>query len=133
VPNFQAVYYRAADGTEPVSDFIDRLDARRQAILDNQIDRLNMLNPAYPHLPFPHSSQIEGELRELRCHVGRELYRVLYRRSRNLIILLHIFRKDSGSVPHAEIKITNERWSDFKARMDASGRHPPRAAGHDAP
>jgi hypothetical protein len=30
---------------------------------------------------------------------------------RNLIILLHIFRKDSGSVPRAEIKIANERWA----------------------
>jgi phage-related protein len=58
---------------------------------------------------------------------------VLYRRSRNLIILLHIFRKDSGPVPPAEIKIANDRWNDFKDRMDASGRRRPRAAGHDAP
>jgi len=78
VPNFQAVYYRAADGAEPVSELIDRLDPRRQAIL-------------------------------------------------------HIFRKDSGPVPRAEIKIANQRWEDLKARMDAGRRHPPRAAGRDAP
>jgi phage-related protein len=66
-------------------------------------------------------------------YIGRELYRVLYRRSRNLIILLHIFRKDSGAVPPSEIKVANDRWSDFKARMEASGRRPPRAVGHDAP
>jgi hypothetical protein len=30
------------------------------------------LSSALPHLPFPLSSQIVGELRELRCHVGRE-------------------------------------------------------------
>jgi phage-related protein len=77
----QAVYYRAADGSEPVNDFIDSLTVPRQVVLDNQIDRLNMLTAANPHLPFPHSSQVEGELRELRCHYGRELYRVLYRRS----------------------------------------------------
>ncbi len=56
--NLQAVYYRAPDGTEPVNDFIDGLDVRRQVALDNQIDRLNMLTPASPHLPFPHSSQV---------------------------------------------------------------------------
>jgi hypothetical protein len=77
VVNLQAVYYRAPDGTEPVNDFIDRLDAKRQVALDNQIDRLNMLTPTSPHLPFPHSSQVSGELTELRCHYGRELYRML--------------------------------------------------------
>lgn len=133
VPNLQAVYYRALDGSEPVNDFIDRLSVKRQVALDNQIDRLNMLTPSNPHLPFPHSSQVEGELRELRCHFGRELYRILYRRSRNLIILLHIFRKDSGKIPRADIETAKSRWRDFRARMDASRRRPPRAAGHDAP
>jgi phage-related protein len=133
VANLQAVYYRAPDGSEPVNDFIDRLSVKRQVALDNQIDRLNMLTPSNPHLPFPHSSQVEGELRELRCHFGRELYRVLYRRSRNLIVLLHIFRKDTGKVPQAEIEVAKARWRDFRARMDAPRRRPPRAAGHDAP
>lgn len=131
--NLQAVYYRAPDGSEPVNQFIDRLSVKRQVALDNQIDRLNILTPTNPHLPFPHSSQIEGELRELRCHYGRELYRILYRRSRNLIVLLHIFRKDTGRVPQGEIEIAMARWKDFRARMDAPRRQPPRAAGHDAP
>lgn len=131
--NLQAVYYRAPDGSEPVDQLIDRLSVKRQVALDNQIDRLNMLTPSNPHLPFPHSSQIEGELRELRCHYGRELYRILYRRSRNLIVLLHIFRKDTGKVPQAEVDAANARWQDFLERMDAPRRRPPRAAGHDAP
>jgi phage-related protein len=130
---FQAVYYRAADGSEPVSDFIDRLTIKRQVALDNQIDRLNMLGPDLPHLPFPHSSRVSGELRELRCHFGREHYRILYRRSRNLIVLLHIFRKDTGKIPLADVQIADERWADFKARMGAHPRKPPRAAGRDAP
>lgn len=130
---FQAVYYRAPDGAEPVNAFIDGLAIKRQVVLDYQIDRLNMLGPSFPHLPFPHSSQVSGELRELRCHFGRELYRVLYRRSRNLIVLLHIFRKDTGKIPQAEIQVAQKRWRDFKARMDAEPRRPPRAAGRDAP
>jgi phage-related protein len=102
-------------------------------VLDNQIERLNMLRPNDPPLPFPWSSQLEGELRELRCHYGPELYRVIYRRSRNLFVLLHIFRKDTGKVPEVELRIARERWDDFKARMDAERRRRPRAAGHDAP
>ena len=131
--NLQAIYYREANGSEPVNAFIERLSAKKQVTLDNQIDRLNMLTPSNPHLPFPHSSQVEGELRELRCHHGSELYRVLYRRSRNLIVLLHIFRKDTGKIPQGEIDLAKKRWDDFKARMDADRRRRPRAAGHDAP
>jgi phage-related protein len=129
----QAVFYRARDGLEPVDEFIETLDSNRQAAIDFQIDRLNVLTPANPHLPFPHSSQVEGELRELRCHYGRELYRILYRRSRNLIVLLHMFRKDTTRLPQREIEIAKRRWEDFTERMDAEKRVPPRAAGRDAP
>ncbi len=131
--NLQAVYYRAADGDQPVLDYIEALDGRRRAALAHQLARLNELTDQRPHLPFPHSSQVEGELRELRCHVGPELYRVLYRRSGRLVVLLHIFRKSTGKIQPAEITIAQRRWEDFKARMDATPRKPPRAAGHDAP
>lgn len=132
-PHLQAVYYRAPDGSQPVDEFIERLPAKRQVVIDNQIARINLLTPAHPHLPFPHSSQLEGELRELRCHYGRTLYRIIYRRSLNLVILLHVFRKDTGVVPEAELAIARQRWEDFRARMSASRRVPPRAAGRDAP
>ncbi|HEY1689174.1 MAG TPA: type II toxin-antitoxin system RelE/ParE family toxin [Solirubrobacteraceae bacterium] len=131
--NLQAVYYRDADGQEPVLDYIGALDGRRRAALVHQLARLNGLTDAHPHLPFPYSSQVEGELRELRCHVGSELYRVLYRRSGRLVVLLHIFRKSTGKIQLADINTAQQRWEDFKARMDATPRKPPRAAGHDAP
>lgn len=131
--NLQAVYYRAADGDQPVRDYIGALDGRRRAALAHQLARLNELTDRHPHLPFPHSSQVDGELRELRCHIGPELYRVLYRRSGRLVVLLHIFRKSTGKLPSAEIATAQRRWEDFKARMDATPRTPPRAVGNDAP
>lgn len=124
------VYYRAADGSEPVNSFIDALPPRVQVVLDNQIERVALFGP---RLPFPHSSQVEGELRELRCHFGNTLYRILYRRSDNLFVLLHIFEKRTGAIPEVDKQIARERWADFKRRMDKSPRRPPRAAGHDAP
>lgn len=36
--SFRVVYYRAPDGSEPVDEFVDTLDARRQVAIDNQID-----------------------------------------------------------------------------------------------
>lgn len=130
--NLQAVY-RGPQGHEPVRDVLDALADDAQAAIDNQIDRLNLLSEEVPHLPFPHSSQVEGELRELRCHYGRQLYRVLYRRSDRLLILLHIFSKRSAKIPQREIRVAQERWEDFKARMATEQRVPPRAAGRDAP
>lgn len=141
----QAVFYRAPDGTEPVADFLDdefpieprkkpsarelQAAASKRVTIDLQIDRLNDLANDDPPLPFPHTSQIDGPLRELRCHYGREHYRVLYRRSG----LLHMIRKTSKTVPRAEIEIAKERWQDFKNRMEARPRKSPRAAGGDAP
>lgn len=123
------VYYRAADGTEPVNDFIDALEPKVQVVLDNQIERIALFGP---QLPFPHSSQVDGELRELRCHYGNTLFRILYRRSDNLFVLLHAFEKRTGTIQEADKQIAHERWTDFKRRMDEAPRRPPRAAGHDA-
>ena len=130
---FHAVYYREAGGAEPVRDFLDDLDDEVAAVLAQQIDRFNLLSDEVPHLPFPHSSQVDGELRELRCHYGRQLFRILYRRSDRLLVLLHILSKRTAKIPAQDITVAQERWEDFKARMDADPRTPPRAAGHDAP
>ena len=123
-----AVYYRDEAGAEPVNDFIDGLPPRVQASLDLQIDRLNMLTDSDPPLPFPHSSQVEGELRELRCHYGKRLFRVLYRRSERLFVLLHVFEKSSKAIPESDKAIARARWEDFRARNRVP-RRPPRAAG----
>jgi phage-related protein len=92
-----------------------------------------LLSPNDPPLPFPHRSQVENELRELRCHYGDRLFRVLYRRSGKLFVLLHIFEKRSKTISESDKLIALERWEDFKSRMDSRPRRPPRAAGHDAP
>jgi phage-related protein len=129
----QAVYYRDADGSEPVREFIDTLPSARQVALGNKILLLNMLSPNDPPVAFPHSSQIRGELRELRCHYGRELYRILYQRSRGLFVLLHALEKRTGAIPRADIEVAERRMTDFLERMNASPRTPPRPAGRDAP
>lgn len=50
---YEGGLYRAAHGSEPVDEFIERLaEPRKQAGLDNQIDRLNMLHPNDPPLRF---------------------------------------------------------------------------------
>jgi DNA-binding transcriptional regulator YiaG len=82
VTKTQAVFYRDQHGHEPVDAFIDSLQrVAAQVAIDNAIDLLNGLSPSAPPLAFPHSSQLAGELRELRAHYGRTHYRILYQRS----------------------------------------------------
>lgn len=130
----QAVYYRDRRGAEPVDLFIDGLPAKRAAKVDAYVDEhLNGRPSGAPPPEHPITSQIEGELRELRVRFANTRYRVLYQRSGSLILLLHAFEKDTGAVPAVEKAIAKRRMADFKRRMDATPRVPPRAAGQDAP
>lgn len=133
----QAVYYRDKAGKEPVREFIVALAASRgnaAAKIHEYIDEyLNGLPGSASPPEFPITSQVDGELRELRVRFANTRYRVLYQRSGLLIMLLHIFEKNSAGIPPREIALANERFADFRARMDARPRRRPRAAGHDAP
>ena len=129
-----AIYYRDKRGAEPVNQFLDGLPAKRAAKIDDYVEEhLNGGSPQAPPPEHPISSQIEGELRELRVRFANTRYRLLYQRSGNLIVLLHAFEKDTGAVPGVEKATAKRRMDDFKRRMDAKPRVPPRAAGQDAP
>ncbi len=130
----QAVYYRDARGAEPVDEFIQALPSKRAAKIDDFVEEyLNGQPPEAPPPPFPITSQIDGELRELRVRFGNTRYRILYQRSENLVVLLHALEKDTEAVSQADIELAKQRMADFKRRMDALRRRPPRAAGKDAP
>jgi phage-related protein len=130
----QAIFFRDERGTEPVHRFIDGLPAKRAAKIDDFIEQhLNGKDPNAPPPEFPVTSQIEGELRELRVRFANTRYRILYRRSKNLIVLLHALEKDTGAVPQPDIQLAKRRMVEFRRRMDAGRRVPPRAAGRDAP
>lgn len=130
----QAVYYRDLRGAEPVDEFIQALPPKRAAKIDEFVEEhLNGKPPAEPPPTFPITSQLDGELRELRIRFANTRYRILYQRSGNLVVLLHALEKDTGAVPRADIELAKQRMADFKRRMDANRRTPPRAAGRDAP
>jgi phage-related protein len=134
VARTQAVLYRDAHGVEPADRFIDALPAKRAAKIDAYIEEhLNGMPPDAPPPEYPITSQIEGELRELRVRFADTRYRILYQRSGNLMVLLHAIEKHTGAVPKRDIEMAKRRMVDFTRRMDALRRVPPRAAGRDAP
>jgi phage-related protein len=130
----QAVFYRDEKGREPAKEFLwQRLPLKARGHVEDQIEELNGLSDSSPPPPFPLTSKVAGGLRELRCHSGSSLYRILYRRSGNLLILLHTFHKDSRAIPRRDVELAQRRWRDFKRRMDTPERRGPRPAGEDAP
>jgi phage-related protein len=130
----QAVYYRDKHGVEPVNEFIEALPPRQAAKIDDYVEEyLNDRPASAPPPEFPVSSQIDGELRELRVRFANTRYRVLYQRSDNLVVLLHAIEKNTGAIAESDKRLAMQRMTDFKRRMDASRRVPPRSAGKDAP
>jgi phage-related protein len=130
----QAVYYRDEHGFEPVDAFIAALPPKQAAKIDGYVEEhLNGRPPDAPPPAFPVTSQIDGELRELRVRFATTRYRILHQRSGNLVVLLHAFEKNTGAVPPAETTLAKRRMADFRRRMDARPRVPPRAGGRDAP
>ena len=130
----QAVFYRDEKGRQPVREFLwSEISAKDRHLIEVQIEEMNGLPDNAPPLPFPQSSQIEAGLRELRCHSGRRLYRILFRRSGNLFVLRHVLHKDSRAIPRRDIELAQRRWRKFKRQMDNPRRSGPRPAGQDAP
>jgi phage-related protein len=133
----QAVYYRDKAGKEPVNVFLEKLavtNPRAAAKIDDYVEEyMNDKGATAPPPEHPISSQVDGELRELRIRFAKTRYRILYRRSGPLVVLLHVFEKDTDKLPARDRELAVKRFEDFKARMDAEPRLRPRAAGHDAP
>jgi phage-related protein len=134
VARTQAVYYRDPNGVEHVDVFIDGLPSKRATKIDEYVEEyLNGRSPGAPPPQFPITSQVDGELRELRVRFASTRYRVLYQRSGNLIVLLQAIEKHTGAIPQADVDLAQRRMVDFTRRMDARPRVPPRAAGRDVP
>lgn len=133
----QCVYYRDDRGREPVNDWLEALFTTKPAAaakIDDYVEEyLNGHRRDDPPPEFPITSQIEGGLRELRIRFANTRYRLLYQRSGNLVVLLHALEKNTGAMAAADVRIAKERFVDFRTRMNADPREPPRAAGHDAP
>jgi DNA-binding XRE family transcriptional regulator/phage-related protein len=124
----QVVFFRGAGRLQPVQQFLESLGrADTRAAAENQVDRLRVLSTEDPPLPAPWDEQVEAELRALRIRVGRETFRVLYRRSGALFILLHAFAERVAGIPEGEMRIArrNSARSKVVRRSGTAGLDTP--------
>ena len=77
----QIIYYKTADGHCPYDEWLDSLDDKTKAIIDNRIERLA------DGLYGDHKKLSNSMLSELRFFVGKG-YRVYYRDLTNIVIII---------------------------------------------
>ena len=106
--------FYAENGREPVRDFLLSLQPKPRGKI---LQAIQILSEFGINLPFPYSSQVEGRLRELRTHYGRNQYRILYYCDQNQVfVLLHAFQKRSQKLPRREVRIALERMETDQQR-----------------
>ena len=113
---WELIYYQTADGECPVRKFLDELPKPHRAKVFAAISLLQERGPA---LGFPHTSQVEGRIRELRAHYGRQLYRILYfMDSQRRVVLLEAFEKDTAKVPLGRLRTATNRLQGHVTREE---------------
>lgn len=126
MPVTDVIVYREDDGSIPLRDWLDGLQAGAR---DRCLARLELLHEHGHELRRPHAEYIEGtDLYELRVKFHRVNLRMLYFfHGRVAAVVSHGFAKE-GRIPPGEIELAVERMTKFKADPD---RHTPGEGDHD--
>lgn len=103
---FEIIYFTKANGSIPVSDFLDSLSPKMQAKVSKTIELLrvegNMLN-------YPHSRLLDDGIFELRIQTEGNINRVLYFFiSGRKVVLTNGFTKKTDLTPPNQIDIAKE-------------------------
>src|SRR6266511_5543230 len=97
------LFYTRADGSSPVTEFLESLDRKTHGRFAWSIEQLRLRNVQARE---PLVRHLEGKLWELREESQTNIYRLLYvfftgRR----IVFLHGFQKKTQKTPRREIKL----------------------------
>jgi len=112
-------FYQEEDGTYPVEEFFNSLPDRHVGKI---LQAIQLLEEWGPNLPFPYSSQVEGRMRELRAHYGKNHYRILYYGDTNMVfILLHAFLKHTDQIPEGEKRVALHRMMEVEQNKTYKG------------
>lgn len=111
---YTLIFYEAVDGSKPVEEFLQVLDAPMRAKL---FRAMGLLEENGPSLGFPHTRPLQDGIFELRAKVGNNITRALFffRTGKNIIVT-NGFVKKSEKTPRGEIEIAQRRRDDYLRR-----------------
>ena len=111
---FEIIFYKKADGTEPAKDFILSLDVKMRAKIFRTIE---MLKKNGNRLREPESKQLDDGIMELRAKVGTDISRVLYFFVvGQKAVLTNGFIKKTQKTPQSEIERAKRYRADYLSR-----------------
>jgi hypothetical protein len=112
---WQVDFYVEDDDRAPVEEFLDSLPERVRA---KALAVIKLLEKEGPRLPFPYSSQVEGQLRELRTQYAKEKIRILYfGDSRRVFVLLHGVIKRTEKLGESDKRTADSRMKSHLDRL----------------
>ena len=116
---FEIIFYRDRQGREPVLEYIQALDGKK-----DKDSRINV-NKIYDYLDFlsqvgtsagePYVKHLDGEILELRPFRNRLLFAAW---NGSGFIILHHFIKKTQKTPRREIEQAKRNLADYRERSD---------------
>lgn len=115
---FEIIFYKRQDGTEPAKEFILSLDKKMRAKMLRTIEMLQ--NNGY-ELREPYSKSVSEGILELRVKIGSDISRVMYffvvgRKA----VLTNGFVKKTQKTPKEEIEKAKRYRADFLSRKETN-------------
>lgn len=111
----EVVYYENNRGHCPVESFIDSLETAQKS---KAFAYLGMLEIAGNALRMPHSRHLASGIFELRPTSGGVAVRLLYFFDTTRAVVTNGFIKKTRATPRMELKLANERRTDYFERKD---------------
>jgi phage-related protein len=109
-PTYKVIFYRTAQGAEPVREWLQSLEKPERFQLGKAIQVLQMNGPA---LSRPYACPLGGGLFELRERTGKVRYRVFYGfDGGRIIVLLHAALKDQRVIKD-DLALARRRLQDY--------------------
>ena len=117
MPKFKVDFYKSADGSKPLGEFIRSLDYKMKAKV---VANLHLLEEYGSMAREPLSEELEDGIFELRTIEGSNIVRILYFFDKGrIIIATNGLVKKSRKTPRRDIDLAKKRRTDYFARMRA--------------
>ena len=109
-PIYKVIFYRTAQGAEPVREWLQSLEKPERFRLGKAIQLLQMNGPA---LSMPYACPLSSGLFELRERIGKVRYRVFYGfDGGRIVVLLHAAMKDQRVIED-DLALARRRLQDY--------------------
>ncbi|MBP3197899.1 MAG: type II toxin-antitoxin system RelE/ParE family toxin [Butyrivibrio sp.] len=115
--NFVVDFYKEADGSKPLGEFVKSLNVKMKAKV---VANLHLLEEYGNLAREPLSKELEDGIFELRTIEGNDIVRILYFFDKGkIIIATNGFVKKKQKTPRSEIDLAKSRRSDYHLRKEA--------------